>query len=87
MFQQKTRRKRAIASCDLHQIKHRDYTEPAFEISVAAADDRSNVKIFLDVGTFSGGNNVVSNRQLGGPSTVMTTVRDFSMSVAFIINV
>jgi hypothetical protein len=67
--------KRSASTCDISQIKNRDYTEPAFEISVAATDDKSNVKFFLDVGTFPAGSNVVNNRQLGGSSTVLATVR------------
>ncbi|XP_060596420.1 uncharacterized protein LOC132750448 [Ruditapes philippinarum] len=64
------------AVCDISQIKNRDYTEPAFEISVAAADDKSNLKFFLDVGTFPAGNNVKNNLQLGGPSSVLATSVD-----------
>lgn len=60
--------------CDIEQIQHRDYTEPAFEISVAASDDRSDVKFFIDVGTFSGGSDVVKNQQLGGAETIVATV-------------
>ncbi|XP_052806221.1 uncharacterized protein LOC128235438 [Mya arenaria] len=64
---------RALTECVLRQIANRDYTEPAFEIAVKAADDRSNVKFFLDVGTFQGGNDIVSNMQLGGSETVVKT--------------
>ncbi|XP_053400990.1 uncharacterized protein LOC123541000 [Mercenaria mercenaria] len=70
------RGKRSMPACDISQIKNRDYTEPAFEISVAAADDRSNVKFFLDVGTFPAGSNIVNDRQLGGSSTVLATAVD-----------
>ncbi|XP_052806219.1 uncharacterized protein LOC128235437 [Mya arenaria] len=68
---------RAFTDCALRQIPNRDYTEPAFEISVQAADDRSNVKFFVDVGTFQGGNDIRSNMQLGGSETVVKTESQF----------
>jgi len=55
-------------------FQHRDYTEPAFEIAVAAGDDRSNVRFFVDVGTFPGGSDVVNDQQLGGAETIVATV-------------
>lgn len=58
----------------MEQLKLRDYAEPAFEISVAAADDRSDVKFFLDIGSFSGGSDVEKDLQLGGAETVVSTV-------------
>ncbi|WAR05127.1 hypothetical protein MAR_020496 [Mya arenaria] len=72
----KSRTGRDLPKCEIHQIGNRDYTETAFEISVQAADDRSDVKFFLNVGTFSGGTNVVSNLQLGGSETVIKTVNN-----------
>jgi hypothetical protein len=51
-----------------------DYTEPAFEISVRAEDDRSTVKLFLDIGTVQGGSDVLKEQELGGPTTVLATV-------------
>ncbi|XP_052806226.1 uncharacterized protein LOC128235445 [Mya arenaria] len=68
-----SRTARATTECVLRQIVNRDYTEPAFEISVQAADDKSNVEFFLDVGSFPGGNDIVSNMQLGGSETVVKT--------------
>ncbi|KAK3612515.1 hypothetical protein CHS0354_024486 [Potamilus streckersoni] len=66
------KRKRSASSvCQVMQLKHRDYTEPAFEIAVHAVDDRSRVKFFLDIGTVPGGNNVMKNQPLGGATTTL----------------
>ena len=61
----------------MKQLLNRDYTDPAFEITVAAHDDKSDVKFYLDVGSFPAGNDLVKNEELGGPSTVLTTVSIF----------
>ncbi|KAK3609657.1 hypothetical protein CHS0354_035942 [Potamilus streckersoni] len=58
--------------CQVRQLPNRDYTEPAFSIAVEAADDRSEVKLFLDVGTMPGGQDVLNQKQLGGPKTELT---------------
>ncbi|KAJ8321023.1 hypothetical protein KUTeg_002610 [Tegillarca granosa] len=56
-------------SCTVRQIPEKDYTEPMFEISVRADDDRSGVELFLNVGTVPGGSDVLNEKELGGPST------------------
>ncbi|KAK3612537.1 hypothetical protein CHS0354_024514 [Potamilus streckersoni] len=67
----------AMPVCEVQQLKHRDYTEPAFEIAVHAVDDKSQVKFFLDIGTVPGGNDVMKNQPLGGATT---TVEQFPTS-------
>lgn len=51
-----------------------DYTEPSFEISVRAKDDKSQVTLYLNVGTIEGGTDVLEKKHLGGPSTIITDV-------------
>ena len=48
--------------------------EPAFEIAVDAADDRSQVKLRLNIGTVPGGSDVLNGQELGGPATILETV-------------
>ena len=65
------------SACDVEQIANQDYTEPGFQISVAASDDKSDLKLFLDIGTFPAGNDVIEREELGGEATVMMTVHRF----------
>ena len=51
-----------------------DYTEPSFEISVRASDDKSQVTLYLNIGTIQGGTDVLEKKRLGGPSTIITDV-------------
>ena len=51
-----------------------DYTEPAFELSIAAGDDRSIVTFTYSVGTVPGGNDVVNAEEFGGPSAIIAHV-------------
>ena len=60
--------------CQIQQYRGRDYTDPAYEISVQATEDRGLLKFFLDVGRIPGGTDVLYNRQLGGSLLVSTTV-------------
>jgi hypothetical protein len=66
--------KRAATQCEIHQVRNLDYTEPAFEISVRAEDDKSIVKLFLDIGTVQGGSDVLQKQELGGQTTVLAKV-------------
>ena len=61
------------------QHKYLDYTEPEFSISVEAAEDKGPLRFFLDIGTIPGESDVVNNMELGGPSTVISTVRHLSL--------
>ncbi|CAG2239680.1 unnamed protein product [Mytilus edulis] len=64
--------KRSTANCLVRQIPNQDYTEPQFEISIHAGDDRSGVRLYLDVGTVPGGRDVLSTRELAGPATILS---------------
>ena len=55
-------------------LPNRDYTEPAFEISVRAEDDKSQVKLLLDAGRVPGGSDLLKDVELGGQSSVITQV-------------
>ena len=59
----------------MFQLPGLDYTEPAFQISVAAVDSLSQVRFFLNVGTTPGGNDVVNEQNLGGALTKLSKVR------------
>ena len=65
---------KSSTQCSVKQIKHRDYTQPLFEISVHAEDDRSCVQLTMDVGTAPGSNDVLEAFKLGGPSTILNEV-------------
>jgi hypothetical protein len=75
----KFQKKRGAAPCEVRQLPGLDYTEPRFEISVRAADDRCQVKLFLDVGTVPGGSDVMKEKELGGQSTIIKEVSFFSL--------
>lgn len=44
-------------------------------MSVRADDDKSDITLYLDVGTRPGGSDVLNEKQLGGPSTIIKDVR------------
>ncbi|XP_063408918.1 uncharacterized protein LOC134692399 [Mytilus trossulus] len=68
----KKREKRSTANCLVRQIPNQDYTEPQFEISIHAGDDRSGVRLYLNVGTVPGGRDVLNARELAGPATILS---------------
>ena len=51
-----------------------DYTEPAFQLEVVAADDKSLVTFFYQVGTVPGGSDVLPKTEYGGPSAIISQV-------------
>lgn len=61
--------------CEVTQVTDLDYTEPAFQIAVAASDSLSLVSFFLDVGTIPGGNDVLLQEKLGGALTKVSKVQ------------
>jgi hypothetical protein len=67
-------KKRSTASCYVRQTANLDYTEPEFEISIRAEDDRSLVRLLLNIGTVPGGSDVLHEFELGGPSTIVREV-------------
>ncbi|XP_064646203.1 uncharacterized protein LOC135499389 [Lineus longissimus] len=56
----------ATRACEVTQLAGRDFTDPGFEISVRANDDRSQVKMILDIGSAPGGSDLVTGLELGG---------------------
>ncbi|KAK3101942.1 hypothetical protein FSP39_007535 [Pinctada imbricata] len=67
-----TRKRRdSDVPCEVKQLINKDYTEPEFKISIRAADDRSQVKLTLNIGTSPGASNVLQGKELGGPSTIL----------------
>jgi hypothetical protein len=66
--------KRSTGSCFVRQTANLDYTEPEFEISIRAEDDRSLVRLLLNIGTVPGGSDVLHEFELGGPSTIVREV-------------
>ena len=52
-----------------------DYTEPAFQLEMVAADDKSLVTFYFQVGTVPGGSDVFSKSEYGGPSAIISEVR------------
>ncbi|KAL5015119.1 hypothetical protein ScPMuIL_009389 [Solemya velum] len=66
--------KKSTQECFAEQLPGRDYTEPEFEVSFQAEDDRSQVELLLDIGTVPGGSDTLKDQELGGPSTIVKTV-------------
>ena len=58
-----------------------------FSISMRAEDDRSQVNMFLDVGTVPGGTDVLEQFALGGPKTEVDEVNIFNTNPNFNIYV
>lgn len=44
-------------------------------MSIRASDDKSDVTLYLNVGTRQGEDDVLKERPLGGPSTIIKDVR------------
>ena len=61
-------------NCVLEQVPNLDYTEPAFELAIAAGDDRSIVTFTYSVGTVPGGTDVVNEEEFNGPSAIIAQV-------------
>ncbi|XP_076086943.1 uncharacterized protein LOC143057517 [Mytilus galloprovincialis] len=68
------RKKRSTTKCLVRQIPNQDFTEPQFEVSIHAGDDRSGIRLYLDVGTVPDGRDVLDKRELGGPATILSEV-------------
>ncbi|XP_070573688.1 uncharacterized protein [Ptychodera flava] len=60
--------------CYVKQIEGRDYTDPAFELTLAVEDDRSEVEMTFCVGTFKGGCDIMRNEPMGGPSVIVAKI-------------
>ncbi|XP_071798137.1 uncharacterized protein [Asterias amurensis] len=60
--------------CSIEQVPGLDYTEPAFQLEVVAADDKSLVTFSYQVGTVPGGSDVLSKTQYGGPSAIISQI-------------
>lgn len=58
--------------CFVQQLLNRYPTTPGFQIEVSAYDDESGVSFDLDVGTYSGGRNVLAEFDMGGPQLLST---------------
>ena len=59
----------------MEQVPGLDYTEPAFQLEMVAADDKSLVTFFYQVGTSPGGSDVLEETEFGGPSAIISQVR------------
>ncbi|XP_022100338.1 uncharacterized protein LOC110984441 [Acanthaster planci] len=59
-------------ACSVEQVPGLDYTSPAFQLEVAAFDDKSLVTFHYQVGTAPGAGDVVSKTEFGGPSAIIT---------------
>ncbi|XP_022102001.1 uncharacterized protein LOC110985344 [Acanthaster planci] len=61
-------------NCGIEQVPGLDYTEPAFQLEMVAADDKSLVTFFYQVGTAPGGSDVLSKTEFGGPSAIISQI-------------
>ncbi|XP_072033446.1 LOW QUALITY PROTEIN: uncharacterized protein [Amphiura filiformis] len=57
--------------CRVEQVPGLDYTEPAFQLEIAAGDDKSIVTFTYSVGSVPGGTDVVNADEFGGPSAII----------------
>ncbi|XP_038050728.1 uncharacterized protein LOC119723897 [Patiria miniata] len=61
-------------NCGVEQVPGLDYTEPAFQLEMVAADDKSIVTFFYQVGTAPGGSDVLTRTEFGGPSAIISQI-------------
>ncbi|XP_070572594.1 uncharacterized protein [Ptychodera flava] len=62
----------ANPGCIVRQLEGRDYTDPAFELSLAVEDDRSEVDMTFCVGTYKDGCDILRDQPMGGASTIVS---------------
>ena len=64
--------RRDIATpCTVTQVAGRDYTNPAFILQINVADDKSQVKLTYSVGTYRGGDDLVSDERMNGNTVLI----------------
>ncbi|XP_062588035.1 uncharacterized protein LOC134249704 [Saccostrea cucullata] len=69
-----SRRKRETTDkCIIKQISGRNHNDTAYELQIAADDDKSKLKIFYAIGLQQGGTNVVDFTEMGGFSVLVAT--------------
>ncbi|GFR58918.1 protein jagged-2 [Elysia marginata] len=61
-----------VRHCQVRQVPGLDYTDPRIEVLVDVKDDRSKVKLTLDIGTEPGLSNVMASYEMGGPQIIIT---------------
>ncbi|XP_072048753.1 uncharacterized protein [Amphiura filiformis] len=57
--------------CKVEQVPGFDYTEPAFQLEIAASDDKSQVTFTYSVGTVPGGRDVVDEEEFAGSPSII----------------
>ena len=67
-------RRDAATPCTVTQVAGRDYTNPAFILQINVADDKSQVKLTYSVGTYKGGEDLVSNERLNGNTVLIARI-------------
>ncbi|XP_061168902.1 uncharacterized protein LOC133178171 [Saccostrea echinata] len=71
---QKSRTKRKTTEkCMIRQIPGRNNKIPAYELQIAADDDKSSLKLYYAIGTQQGGTNVLDFTEMGGFSVHVET--------------
>lgn len=66
-------KRETVENCLVKQITGRNHKDPAYELQVAADDDKSNLKLFYAIGTQQGGTNVLDFTEMGGFSVFVAT--------------
>jgi len=61
------------AKCEVSQIAKRDYTDPAFKLEIFVTDDKSNITTTYSIGRSVNGDDVESNKEMGGMSIIEAT--------------
>ncbi|XP_070573717.1 uncharacterized protein [Ptychodera flava] len=60
-----------VTDCVVKQVPGRDHLDPAFELAIAVADEKSEVDLTFCVGSYKSGCDLVNNQPMGGPSVVI----------------
>ncbi|XP_070574642.1 uncharacterized protein [Ptychodera flava] len=63
-----------ITHCNVYQVVGRDHVEPAFQLSIAVDDDRSEVDMTFCVGTYKSGCDVLKDQTMGGSSVIVSAI-------------
>ncbi|XP_070573761.1 uncharacterized protein [Ptychodera flava] len=63
-----------VTDCVVKQVPGRDHLDPAFELAIAVADEKSEVDLTFCVGSYKSGCDLVNNQPMGGPAVVIAQV-------------
>ncbi|XP_077996023.1 uncharacterized protein LOC144449370 [Glandiceps talaboti] len=74
-----------VTHCEITQVVGRDYVEPAFQLSIAVDDDKSEVDLTFCVGTYQSGCDVLKDQSMNGPSAVVAVILPGGIQLHFTV--